>query len=83
MPEVKEIKKVNKGVRVDEEAWHMAKVEATKRGIYMGDLLSGIIRWTLTTHLMTCPNCEKDFELYPPDYIEAGEQQIETRKEDA
>jgi len=62
--------KIIKTIRTDEEAWHMARVEAAKRCMYMGDLITNLIRWGLTAHNVSCPNCEKDFELYPPDYIE-------------
>lgn len=75
--------KVIKSIRTDEDAWHMAKVEAAKRGIYMGDLITEVIRWSLQAHTMTCPNCEKDFELYPLDYIEDREEMNETAKTDA
>ena len=75
--------KIIKTIRTDEEVWHLAKIEAAKRCVYMGDLITDLIRWSLQAHTMTCPNCGKDFELYPPDYFDIGEEKSETREEDA
>ena len=65
-----ESKKVNKGIRISEDAWHLAKSESGKRCIYMGDFIEAMIRWTLEAHNVTCPSCQEDFEFYLPDYIE-------------
>lgn len=72
--------KVDKSVRVEDSAWRMAKVESARRGIYIGELISAMIQWSLSGHTMTCPECERTFELYPPDYIQlgAGEEIYET-----
>lgn len=63
-----ESKKVNKGIRISEDAWHMAKSEAGSRCIYLGDFVEAMIRWTLTAHTITCPTCQRDFELMPTEY---------------
>ena len=62
--------KVDKSVRTDFAAWLLLKDEAAKRGLYIGDFLTDLIRWSLLPHTMRCPNCEQTFKLYPPDHIQ-------------
>lgn len=64
-----EHKKVNKGIRISEDAWHLVKKEAGTRCISMGDFMEAMIRWSLIAHTMTCPECQKDFEIAPLDFI--------------
>ncbi len=65
-----ESKKVNKGIRISEDAWHIAKKEAGTRCVPMGDFFEAMIRWSCEANNVTCPECEKDFELRPLDYFE-------------
>ncbi len=65
-----ESKKVNKGIRISNDAWHIAKKEAGTRCVPMGDFFEAMIRWNCSPHTFTCPNCQTDFELRPLDYLD-------------